>query len=178
MATGTIILWPGPLTNPDGTTNNGFSRSQRAKSSGTPPTNGTNLFLDELLWSDTQDDHALFVFPMPPDYASGGTVYIQWKRASGTGAADVVLKSSVAALTAGAGEVPNTKVMAAVSTVTTAAGTTSQALVQSTMTPNMDSAAARDLVAIMVGRDRDNAADTLTGVDVQVTAVWLEYTTA
>jgi len=177
MATGTILLWPGEVTLPDGTSGNVFAQAQIFKSTGTAPTNGPVLFGTELLFDGTTDEHVFFAFGMPQDYASGGTLYINWKRASGTGAADVVWKGAVAAVTPGGTEVPNTKALNTVATTTTNAGTTSQALQQTTITLTMDSAAARDSVWVMLGRDADNAADTLNVVDAQVTSVWLEYTT-
>lgn len=177
MATGTILLWPGAVTLPDGTASNLFAQAQVAKSSGTPPTNGPNLYFTELLFDGAADEQVLFGFMMPSDYASGGTVTIHWKRASGTGAADVVWKAAIAAVTPGGTEVPNTKALATVSTTTSAAGTTSQALRTANISPSMDSAAAGDTVFVMVGRDADNAADTLNAVDAQVTAIDFTYTT-
>lgn len=177
MATGTILLWPGPLTLPDGTTNNAFCQAQVVKSSGTEPTNAPDVYFTELLFDGATDEHALFTFVLPSDYASGGTVIIQWKRASGTGAADAVWKAAMAAVTPGGTEVPNSKIFNTVSTQTTAAGTTSQALQTTSLTPASDSAAAGDMVTVMVGRDADNASDTLNAVDAQVTTVYFEYTT-
>lgn len=178
MATGTIILFPGPLTLPDGTTNNVFCQAQVVKSTGTEPTNAPDVYFTELLFDGTTDEHALFTFPLPADYSTGGTVIIQWKRASGTGAADVVWKAAIAAVTPGGTEVPNSKIFNTVSTQTTAAGTTSQALQTTSITPNSDSAAAGDMMTVMVGRDADNGSDTLNAVDAQVTTVRFEYTTA
>jgi len=177
MATGTIILWPGPLTLPDGTTNNLFCQAQVVKSTGTEPTNAPDVYFTELLFDGTSDEHALFTFVLPGDYASGGTVVIHWKRASGTGAANVVWKSAIAAITPGGTEVPNSKIFNTVSTATTAAGTTSQALQTTSITPASDSAAAEDMITVMVGRDADNASDTLNAVDAQVTGVYFTYTT-
>lgn len=177
MATGTILLWPGSLTLPDGTTGNAFAQAQIVKSSGTAPTNGSSLFLTELLFDGTTDEHVLFGFTMPSDYASGGALKLNWKRASGTAAANVVWKGAVAAITPGGTEVPNSKALNTVATTTTAAGTTSQALQTTAITLTMDSAAAGDSVWIMLGRDADNAADTLNAVDAQVASVWFEYTT-
>lgn len=177
MATGTILLYPGAVVLPDGTTDNVFCGIQVAKSTGTPPTNGPNLFFEELLFDGTTDEMCFFNFQMPSDYASGGSVIIHWKRASGTGAADVVWKSAVAAITPGGAEVPNTKVLNTVSTATTAAGTTSQAVQTTTISPSMDSAVASDTVFVMVGRDASNASDTLNAVDAQVVSVSIIYTT-
>lgn len=178
MATGTILLWPGAVTLPDGTTDNLFAQAEVVKSTGTPPANGVNLHFTQLLFDGTVAENVFFGFLLPADYASGGTLTIHWKRASGTGAADVVWKAAAAALTPGGTEVPNTKAHAAVTTVTSAAGTTSQALRTTALSPNMDGAAAGDTLYLVVSRDGDNASDTLDAVDAQVTAIAWTYTTA
>jgi hypothetical protein len=57
-----------------------------------------------------------------------------------------------------------------------AAGTTTNALRQSTITMNMDSAAGRDTVCIMFGRNSDDATDDTLTDPAAVSSVWLEYT--
>ena len=177
MPTGEVLLWPGALTLPDGTSGNAFAQAQVIKSTGTAPTNGPVLHFTELLFDGTTDEHVFFPFMMPGDYSSGGTLVLNWKRASGTGAANVVWKGAVAAITPGGTEVPNTKSLNTVATVTTAAGTTSQAEQTSSITLTMDAAVAGDSVDIMLGRDADNASDTLNAVDAQVRTVKFTYTT-
>ncbi len=176
MATGTILLWPGAISLPDGTSGNAFCQAQVEKSTGTAPTNGPVLFFTTLLFDAATDEHCFFTFTLPGDYSSGGVINIDWKRASGTTAQNCIFKAAVAAVTPGATEVPNTKALNTVATTTTAAGTTSQALVTTAITLTMDSAAAGDMVTVMLGRDADNASDTLT-VDAQVTDVNFTYTT-
>ena len=173
-----ILLYPGPITIPAGDSGNEFAQIQVVNSSGTPPSNGPDLFFTELLFDGATDEHVVFGFRMPADYSSGGTLKVQWKRASGTGAANVVVKAAVAAITPGAAEVPNSKSFNTVATTTTAAGTTAQAVVESDITLTMDSAAAGDMVWIMLGRDADNGADTLNSVDIQVVSVIFSYTAA
>src|SRR6266702_3722427 len=169
MATGTILLWPGAISLPDGTSGNAFCQAQVEKSTGTAPTNGPSLFFTELLFDAATDEHCFFTFTLPSDYSSGGIININWKRASLTTAVNVVWKAAVAA------EVPNSKALNTVAT-TTACSTTSQALVTTAITLTMDSAAVGDMVTVMLGRDADNASDTLT-VDAQVTDVNFTYTT-
>ena len=179
LQVGTLQLWPGTITLPDGTASNAFAQAQVAKSSGTPPTNGSNLFLTELLFDFVAtDEHAVFCQLLPTDYASGGTVRVLWKR-NDTGAqsaANVVWKTAVAAITPGGAEVVNTKAFAAVTTSgAQAAGTTGQALRVTTMTPAMDSAAALDLLCVMLGRDASDTTNDTLGVDAAVVNVVLEY---
>ena len=177
MPTGTIILWPGEATLPDGSAGEGFAQAQIIRSTGTPPTNAPDVNFTELLFDGTTDEHTIFAFRVPSDYSSGGTVKLNWHRESGTGAADVVWKAAIAAVTPGGAEVPHSKIFNTVSTVTTAAGTTAQAEQTSLVSPNADAAAAHDTIFLMVGRDADNAADTLNAVDAGVTSIAFEYTT-
>src|SRR5438046_1663398 len=128
MATGTILLWPGAITLTDGTTGNAYCKAQVAKSTGKAPTNGPRLLFTELLFNAATYEHCFFTFTLPGDYSSGGIVNINWKRASGTTAQNCIWKAAVAAVTPGGAEVPNSKALNTVATVTTAAGTTSQAL--------------------------------------------------
>jgi hypothetical protein len=176
LTAGHLQLYPGNVILPDGTAGNEFAQAQIFQSTGTAPTNGAKVHGSELLFDGTTDEVVFFQFPLPADYVSGGTIYFNGKRASGTGAANVIMKCAVAAVTPGATEVPNTKVLNTVTTTAAlAVGTTPQALVQSTCAPAMDSAAPRDTVWIMFGRDATNASDTLDNIDFQVVSVWLEY---
>src|SRR6266567_8263505 len=159
MATGTILLWPGAISLPDGTSGNAFCQAQVAKSTGTAPTNGPSLFFTELLFDAATDEHCFFTFTLPSDYSSGGIININWKRASLTTVVNVVWKAAVAAVTPGTTEVPNSKALNTVATTSTACSTTSQALVTTAITLTMDSAAVGDMVTVMLGRDADNASD-------------------
>jgi hypothetical protein len=175
--TGHIQLWPGMLTLPDGTAANALVPAQVTQSTGTPPTDAPKLQFTDLLFDFTTDQHAFSCFPMPADYGSGGTLYLNWRRTTGTAAANVEWKAGVAAVTPGGTENLTTKI---VNTVTfsgaSAAGTTTNASRQSTITLNMDTAAARDTVCIMFGRNADSATDSMSADPAAVSAVWLEYT--
>jgi Repeat of unknown function (DUF5907) len=176
-ATGHIQLWPGMLTLPDGTAGNALVPAQVTQSTGTPPTDAPKLQFTDLLFDFATDQHAFSCFAMPNDYGSGGTLYLNWRRTTGTAAANVEWKAGVAAVTPGGTENLTTKIF---NTVTfsgaSAAGTTTNASRQSTITLNMDTAAARDTVCIMFGRNADSATDSMSADPAAVSAVWLEYT--
>lgn len=174
MGTGYRQLFPGERIDTNETENNA-AIPQMVVSSGTPPSNAPKLAFQELSFNGTTDQHVIFPVILF-DYVSGGTLKWNGRRASGTGAADVVMKGAVAAITAGAAEIPSAKIFNTVATGTTAVGTTAQALVTGSITLTMDSAATGDDIYIMFGRDANNASDTLDGVAVLVTRVWLEYT--
>jgi len=178
MATGYVMLWPGEVTFPDGASGNAFPGIEQILSSAAAPTNGCKVHFLQLVFDAATDEHVIFSFPLPGDYASGGTLRVKWKRKSGTGAANAVWKAAVAALTAGGTEVPDSKAFSTVATTTTAAGTTANAVQETTITLTMDSAAAGDMLYLMLGRDGDNAADTLDAIDACVVGVTFEYTTA
>jgi uncharacterized protein DUF5907 len=175
--TGHIQLWPGMLTLPDGTAGNALAPAQVTQSTGTPPTDAPKLQFTDLLFDPATDQHAFSCFPMPNDYGSGGTLYLNWRRTSGTAAANAEWKAGVAAVTPGGTENLTTKIF---NTVTfsgaSAAGTTTNASRQSTITLNMDTAAARDTVCIMFGRNADSSTDSMSADPAAVSAVWLEYT--
>jgi hypothetical protein len=171
---GRIELWPAFIVLPDGTTNNAFATSQQVASTGTPPTNGPNLFFQDVRFDPATDQHFFRCVGLPADYASGGTLYLNWRRTAGTTAQDAVWKAGVAAVTPGAAELLTTKSLNTIATATTAAGTTANAEVQTTITLTMDSAAARDTVCFMVGRDANNASDTLAD-PAALSAAWVEY---
>jgi hypothetical protein len=178
--TGTIQLWPGMLTLPDGTSGNLVVPAQVFLSTGTPPTDAPKMQFTDLVFDNvTTDQMAFSCFPMPNDYnaAQPTTMYINWRRTTGTTAQNAEWKAAVAAVTPGGTENIMTKIL---NTVTysgaSAAGTTTNALRQSTITLTMDSAAGRDTVCVMFGRNADDATDDNLADPAAVSSVWLEYT--
>lgn len=173
MATGTIVLgFPGG-TPPDGSASNASAQPQRTKSSGAAP----SPTFWELLFDAATDEHWLWSFRMPQDYASGLTAKLLWKANSTSNS--VVWNVRVAAVTPSDTDTPNEKAHATVNTATTAVNATeARRLVETSITlTNADSVAAGDLVIICVSRDADNGSDNCT-VDAELVAVTLEYTTA
>jgi hypothetical protein len=112
---------------------------------------------------------------MPQNYASGGTVRIQWMANATTGSA--VWGARVGAVTPADADTPVEHAEAAATTTTTATNTTeARRLNETTIAPSFDSAAVGDLVFLLVYRDADNASDTLS-VDAELINVSLDYTT-
>jgi hypothetical protein len=178
VPTNHILLWPGAVTLPDGSAGNAFGVAQIVRSSGAAPTGGPKLHFDELLFDPTTDEHVLFGVRMPADYVSGGTVKIQWKANATVPTNGVVWKACLAAVTPGAAEVPDSKSYPVPDTVTTLDSATANALMESSLALGataLNGAVAGDWVSLMVGRDADAAADTVT-VDAAVVGISLDYT--
>lgn len=172
MATSTIELLPASAILPDGSAGNaapGITRRQGTEA-GTPKKHFLTLDFDAAT-----DEHAWFQFRMPADYVSGGTVKIEWTANAVTG--DCVWAARIGAVTAGDADTPLEHALAAATTATTAANVTEARRLNTTTIAlaNLDALAAGDLVFLLIYRDADNAADTLT-VDAEMVAAVLEYT--
>jgi len=121
-------------------------------------------------------ESCLWQFRVPADYASGGTLKIQWQTNS-TSAQNCKWQAQVSAVTPADADTVLEHAFAAAATVTTGANTTeARRLIESSITLTMDSAAAGDFITIRLFRDSADAADTLT-VDAEVLMVAFEYTT-
>lgn len=175
--TGSILLWPGALTLPDGSAGNAFAGSQVLQSTGAAPANAPKVHFDELLFDPATDEHVLFGFRLPPDYVSGGTVKIQFHANEANAANSVVWKACVAAVTPDVAELTTTKSYPAPDTVTKSITATANELREASIALSataLNGLAAGDWVSLMVGRDGDNVSDTCT-VDAAVDAVNFEY---
>lgn len=172
MATGTVQLPPGYWVPPDGSTNNiaaGISRRQ-----GTQATRKAHfLTMDFDGAGAVEGMHA--TFRMPADYASGGTLKIQWGANAVANA--VKLQAQLGAITPADADTPLEHAYAAAATVTTSVNATeARRLTESSITLTMDSAAAGDFIELVLFRDSADAADTAT-VDCEVEMVVFEYVT-
>lgn len=172
MATGTILLPPSAAVMPDGSTSNlgpGMSRRQGTQT-------GRKVHYLTLDFDGAGNlESAHFVFRLPTNYASGGTLKLQWTANATTG--NVKWQAQIGAITPADIDTPLEHAYAAAATVTDAANATeARRLVESSITLTMDGAAAGDLIELVVFRDSADAADTCT-VDAELTAVAFEYTT-
>jgi hypothetical protein len=126
-----------------------------------------------LLFDPTTEEHWLWTFELPPDYASGGTLTLVWST-KGTSTAQVVWKATSVCLVAG-----TTDLDAAIfDTVVTVAGTPSATqgiATRSTVALTMTNAAAGRAIIVMVGRDCDNGSDTNAN-DACLISASFEYT--
>lgn len=172
MATGTVLLPPGAAVLPDGSTNNvpcGMSRRQGTQ------TGAKTHFLTLDFDGAGAVECAHFVFRLPADYASGGTLNLQWMANATSG--NVKWQAQVGAITPADADTPLEHAFAAAATVTTAANATeARRLNESSITLTMDGAAAGDLIELLLFRDSGDAADTCTA-DAELVAAALEYTT-
>lgn len=174
MATSTILLGVSSATPPDGSSGNaapGFAVIQGTES------NPKKHFV-VAQFDATTDEHLWWVFRMPADYASGGTVKLAWMANSASGNS-VVWAAGLGAVTPSDADTPVEHAGGAVSSTATAANATeARRLVESSITlANLDSVAAGDLVVLLIHRDSDNGSDTLA-VDAELITVAFEYTTS
>lgn len=171
MATGSIVLPVGAAQPPDNSANNAAPALQAYKGSNSAPArHGLRAAFDA-----TTDEHLWWTFTMPDNYASGGTFRLLWAANATSNA--VVWGVSVGAVTAADADTYLEHAQAAATTATTNVNTTeARRVVETTVAPSMDSAAADDLITVCVYRDADNGSDTCT-VDAELLTVVFEYTT-
>lgn len=172
MATGTIILPIPGGTPPDGSANNAAAQPDRVKSSGASP----SPTFSQLLFDPSTDEHWMWTFRMPANYASGLVAKLQWKANATSNS--VVWCVSIAAITPGDTATPNDKASATTNTATTSVNTSgARRVVETSITlSNADSVAANDWVCVTVFRDANNGSDNCS-VDAELIAVTIEFTT-
>lgn len=171
MATGTLNLSPGAAVTGDGSTGNAAPLLSRRQGSESNP---KKHYLTADFDSST-DEHLWWTFTLPQNYSTGATLRLQWMANATTG--NVVWGARIGAVTPADADTPVEHAEAAATTATTGVdGTEARRLVQTTISPATDSAAAGDLVFVLVYRDADNGSDTCS-VDAELISVSLDYTT-
>ena len=181
MATGTILLSVLGALPADGTgTINNPPDFRVGVSTGTQPTNGPKVSELHALFGDAADEHLLWWFRMPANYASGGTLKIPFQNVTvQSGTTHVFWKAALAAITIG--EDVAAKVFPTIDTLDVtlannqAAGISTEGSLALSATA-LNSVAAGDWVCCFLGRDADNASDTAAG-DMALPGVVLEYVT-
>ena len=173
MATGSVLLAANAAVLGDGSTDNvpcGMSRRVGSLSG------IDNFFLTlDFDGAGSTVESAWWSFRMPADYASGGALKILW-MANGTSNA-VKFAAQVSAITADDADTPLEHALSTAATVTTNVNTTeARRVTASSITLNMDSAAAGDLIQLVLKRDPSDGSDTSTA-DAEVLACAFEYTT-
>ena len=172
MATGSINLPIGAATPPDGSTNNAAPAMQAYKATNSAPVR----FGLRAAFDASTDEHLWWTFTCPDNYASGGTLRLLW--AANATSNSVVWGASVSAITAGDADTYLEHAQATATTATTAVNTTeARRVVETTISPSVDSMAPDDLVTILVYRDANNGSDTCT-VDAELLSVVFEYVTS
>lgn len=180
IATNRLILpIPGGIP-PDGSgSGNKAAALAPVVSSGSQTTNTPKATQWRLKFDPTTDEHWMWGVQVPGDYASGGTLKLRFGSDATTG--NVVWKAGVALADITANTDTDSFVFIAgdVSSAT-AVHATSGALVAVDITLTVTSVAAGDGIVIFIGRDADNASDTVNSNDCWLTSVAppiLEYTT-
>lgn len=176
MATGRIILpIPGGLA-PDGSgTGNNAAAPGVVVSGGTQTTNSPKATYHYLAFDPTTDEHWLWAFELPGDYASGGTLRLKFTNA-GTSTNGVTWKAATAIAVSGTTDL-DAIVFDTVVTANATPNATTGVPVEATLTLTMTNASANRQMVLMVGRDPDNASDT-NASDMRLVGATLEYTTA
>jgi hypothetical protein len=172
--TGTVLLLPEAAIPPDGTAGNvACGRTLRQGTEANPKKHFLTLDFDG---AGSVPEHAWWRFRLPADYSSGGTLIIHW-MANATANA-VVWQARVGAVTPDDADTPLEHAQAAAATVTTSINATeAYRLTASSITLTMDSAAAGDLIFLVIFRDPTNGSDTSTADAVLVAAAF-QYTSA
>lgn len=143
-------------------------------SSGTQTSNSPKASGIWLLFDPSTDEHWMWSFTLPSDYASGGTLRLTWAT-KGTSTNPVYWKGATAIGVVGTTDW-DAIVFDTVATGNGNAASTQGVTTQTTITLTMTNAAANRPIIIMVGRDADNASDTNAN-DACLIAATFEYTT-
>jgi hypothetical protein len=159
---------------PDGSgTGNNPATPERVVSSGTQTSNTPKLTYTQLLFDQSTDEHWMWVFPLPNDYVSGGTVRLLWGSKVTSG--NVIWKAGVKSADLSSTDFDAAVFVAADLTSAVAVPSTVGHFKESTITLTVTGFSATEPVCLFVGRDADNGSDTAAG-DATLIAVTLEYT--
>jgi hypothetical protein len=176
MATGYVVLpIPGGFAPDSSGSGNNAAAPEKIISSGSQTTNSPKASYVGLLFDPTTDEHWMWRFTLPGDYASGGTLRLTFSN-KGTSANGVTWKGATACAVVGTTDV-DAIVFDTVVTANATPSTTTGITTQATLTLTMTNAAANRPIIIMVGRDPDNASDT-NASDMRLEDVTFEYTLA
>lgn len=176
MATGRLFQAFGAESDPAA---NAPSTAAATASSGSAPTNGSQLRFRTRDFDPTTDETLHLAFWLPSNYSTGGTLNISWLTAATSG--NVVWKTAWVLIHPSSEGTPTDLDAASFGTVTaqTAAATPGTAgyVKQSALDLAVTGAHAGDLLRVMLGRDADNASDTCAN-DARLVEPWyLSFTT-
>ena len=167
---GAVLLMPGATTLPDSSSGNAPAALIRAQ--GTEANPKKHFLVLRYDGAGATIEYAWWSFAMPADYASGGELDIVWYANTTTG--DVNWNVRVGAVSPGDTDTPIEHACAAEANVTTSVDTTeANRLVKSTITLTMDSAAAHDLMFLVIYRDPNDDSAT---ADANLTYAIFRYT--
>lgn len=162
---------------PDGSgSGNNPATPEKKVSSGSQTSNTPKVTYVQLLFDASTDEHWMWQFPLPGDYASGGTIRLTFGSKGTTN--NVVWKAGIVAAEPGSTDMTAAVFVAAdVSAATAVPGTVGQ-VTETTITlttTGLDTSGGSDMVVLFVGRDADNGSDN-SASDAVLVGVVFEYT--
>lgn len=172
MATARIYGWFGDETDP---ASNAPAAVASEASGAAAPANGQQLRRRIRGFDSATDEGIFLIFSLPSNYASGGTLSFRYSSNATSG--NVVWKTAFALSTPGTTDFDGV----AFGTVTAAAANATPATAGVAKTVSIDlgvtGAAVGDTLYVYLGRDADNAADTVNSDDAELCEPWfLTYT--
>lgn len=174
MATG---RWGLPVMGaifPDATgTGNAPATLVKVVSSGTQTANTPKVTPIVAAFDAATDEHLLWQFSLPADYASGGTIRLIWGAVPISG--NVVWKAGCKPFDLTSTDLDAAVFVAADLLAATAVPGTSLVVREDTIALTMTGASAGDAIQVFVGRDADNGSDTAAG-DAYLFHAVFEYT--
>jgi hypothetical protein len=153
-------------TPPDGTgTINNPPEIIREVSTGTQTANTPKVTRTYAKFGDDTigDQHLEWGFMMPSNWASGGTIRLKWKAADGITSGNVIWKAAASVTTDSSTDDDASVFNAAVLGAASAAPATQGQSKEVTIALNTTGFAANRWITVFIGRDADNASDTLVG---------------
>lgn len=178
MATGIIELFPGGEA-PDGSSGNAAAAFTVEKCSGSPPTDAPNVHQAKLLFDGaTQDECWLFSLILPADFSLSTTPLLRGvcKFTSAT-SGTAIMKAGQQSTTNGSTDDDAAAFAAKDVSASISAPATQGQTVEFTINLTTTGMAANRKCVIFIGRDYDNASDTIT-TDLELLGLVLEYTVA
>ena len=175
MATGFIALFPGGIA-PDGSgSGNNTAALSYEVSAAVQTTNTPKATQLKLLFDGATDEHWLFSFLLPGNYASGGTLRGKVKFTSAITGTAIMKGGQVSTVDSSTDDDALTFAAADLSASISAPGTQGQT-VEFTVTLTATNMAVNRKVVLFIGRDPDNASDTIT-TDLELMNLTFEYVT-
>jgi len=175
MATGHVLLFPGGIA-PDGSGSGNNTAALSYEVSGATQTSNTpKVTFLKLLFDGVTDEHWLFSFLLPSDYSSGGTLRGTVKFTSAT-TGNAIMKASQATTTDDSTDDDALVFIAAAVSASIAADATQGQTTAFTVALTTTNMSSNRKIVIFIGRDPDNASDTIT-TDLELLVLSFEYTT-
>lgn len=176
MATARILLWYGNETDP---ATNAPAAVASTASSASAPTNGQQLRFRSRDFDAGTDEGLFFYFALPSNYSSGGTLNLNWLTTVTSG--NCVWKTGFVVVHPSSEGTPTDLDAAAIGTVTAATAAaapgTAGYVKQTSIDLGVTGGHASDLLVVYLGRDADNASDTIAADVKLLEPITFTYTT-